>query len=534
MDLHELRKSTGSIVAIAKRVEKSHFFLAKRAFSCLDEAVAMDAAPHAIFYPLLGCNARCPFCSSRVYTEEGIVATSDWLAKTTSRGLGEHTLSLEEAQGRYRTLRDEGVTRVSLQGGEPTIWPHLLDLIAYGKTIGLSEQIVVTNGIRLADPAYAKSLYQSGATTIALSVFGASATTHDASMGVSGAFDALVLGAKNLASLGPDGAHVTAQFILHAHNYRELGAMIEFWHARGIRSFGLRLLREVPNVAGEGGKTWFFDLAALGPELSRALNIAVGLPGVSLAFPEILYCLLEPQDIGFVLADLAAGRRLSSASKVIGKRREQSRELRRALPMVGSESACQACELESACAKIESPYTQLFSGTLRPIHLREDVQAAIDEANTGKRRPGIEALLRVDPDELEALGIDLDALSSIRGAVDVEVRRGLSALVKEKLEPDTVVRFLSFSALGARTRLWGAPDKILAELILMANPSGREKLHFIAQRATCIQVTPFWLVFSGCMPISGGRRDAAFWAIVHDDLRAPEAEIEALIRGTGA
>ncbi len=492
----------------------------------------MNAAPHAVFYPLLGCNARCPFCSSRVYTDEGIVATSDWLANTPSRGLREHTLGLEEAKLRYRALRDEGVSCVSLQGGEPTIWPHLLELITYGKSLGFSEQVVVTNGIRLADPAYAEGLSRSGATTIALSVFGANATTHDASMGVAGAFDALVLGAKNLATLGPNGAHVTAQFILHAFNYRELPAMVEFWYAQGIRSFGIRLLREVPNVAGETGASWFFDIATLGPYLSQALGIAAVLPGVQLAFPEIFYCLLGPKDIGFVLADLAAGRRLATASKVIGKRREQAREQKRTLPLVGLDSACNACDLESVCAKIEPPYTRLYTGELRSIRVREDLQTTIEAAFTRAREPAVEALLKVGTDELEAFGIETVTLSPLRGAVDFEFRRGLSQLAQEKLETGTFVRFLSFATLGARTRLVGAPERILAELVSMANPSGREKLQFIVQWAICIQATPYWLVFSGHMPISSGRVEAPFWVIIHDDLRAPESEIQRVIKGS--
>ncbi len=493
----------------------------------------MTNAPlHAVFYPLLGCNARCPFCSTRVYTDEGIVATSDWLANTTSRGLGEHTLSFAEAQARYRALHDEGVTRISLQGGEPTIWPHLLDLIAYGKSLGISEQIVVTNGIRLADSAYAASLSQSGASTIALSVFGATATTHDASLGVSGAFEALVFGVKNLAALGSNGAHVTAQLILHAHNYTELPAMVEFWHAQGIKSFGIRLLREVPNLAGRDGHSWFFDLARLGPVLSRALAVMAGLSGVCIAFPEILYCLLGPEDIGFVLADLEAGRRLAATSKVIGKRREHSRELPRSLPMLGASLPCGSCDLESVCTKVEAPYAQMYSGTFRPIHLHEEVQTTLDEGLNGQRRPGLTALLRIAPHELEALGIEPTMLQSLRKAVDDEVRRGLSTLAKENLTPETVVRYLSFSTLGARARLPGAPEKIIAELASMANASGRDKLQFLVQRATCIQVTPFWLVFSGRMPVAGGRHEAPFWVIVHDDLRASEADLAGLIRET--
>lgn len=490
----------------------------------------MDRAPHAIFYPLLGCNARCPFCSSRVYTDNGIVATSDWLANTTARGLGEHTLSLNDAKARYRALRDEGVSHVSLQGGEPTIWPDLFDLIQFGVEIGLAEQILVTNGLRLADATYAARLFHSGVTTIALSIFGATAETHDASLGLVGAFDALVLGVKNLVALGSGGAHVTAQFILHAQNVAELPAMVEFWHAQGIKSFGIRLLQEVPNVAGERGTPWFFDLARLGPLLSRALHLIAGWPAVRLAFPEIFYCLLGSEDIGFVAADLAAGRRLAFASKVIGKRREQSLERRRVLPVVGSTVVCQSCDLESVCAKLEPSYAHLYSGTLRPIAMREEIQTVIEEAKIGNHRPSLDALLKMRQDELDALGIEMESLKPFRSVVDTELRLTLSTLAKEQLEAGTVVQYLSFSSLGARTRIVGEAKQILAELASMANPAGRDKLHFLARRATCLQMTPFWLVFAGRMSVAGGRTSAPFWVILHDDARASETDIAALFQ----
>ena len=41
----------------------------------------------AVFYPRLTCDARRPFCSARVHTPDGVVATSDCLKGDTRRGI---------------------------------------------------------------------------------------------------------------------------------------------------------------------------------------------------------------------------------------------------------------------------------------------------------------------------------------------------------------------------------------------------------------------------------------------------------------
>ncbi len=311
-----------------------------------------EVADKAVLYPLLACNARCPFCSSRVYTPSGIVATSDWLRGEVHRGIGAHTLPLAEAFAVYERLRAEGIDRVNLQGGEPTLYEGLFELIRHGQALGFREQIIVSNGRRLADRAYAERLSRSGVSTIALSIFGASREVHDHSLGVAGAFDDMCQAVQNLAALPPGGAHVTGQLILHAHNYRELGRMIPFWYEQGIRSFGIRLLREVPNIEGEAGRSWFFDLALLGPELERALEVASALSGVTVVFPEIFYCLLRPEQVGFVLADLAAARRISGASRT--EQRHRAPERPRSLPdHSGGDEPCKASELGAVCTRTE-------------------------------------------------------------------------------------------------------------------------------------------------------------------------------------
>lgn len=478
-------------------------------------------------YPLLACNARCPFCSSRVYTPSGIVATSDWLRGDVSRGIGAHTLSLAEAFSRYERMRAEGIDRVNLQGGEPTLYEGLFELIRHGKALGFKEQIVVTNGRRLADPAYAERLSRSGVSTIALSIFGATREVHDHSLGVAGAFDDMVAAVRNLAALAPGGAHVTGQLILHAHNHRELGRMIPFWYEQGIRSFGIRLLREVPNLEGEAGRSWFFDLALLGPELASALEAASALPGVSVVFPEIFYCLLGPRHLSFVLADLAAGRRIAMSEQRHGPRERAPRSL----PLLENrDDACNACDLGAVCTRPEEPVRRLFSGALRSIDVAREVRALCAQAADGEAPPGLAKLLALE-DDLSAFGVPPELLAPLRARYAPALRAPLAGLkdaIGKALTPDTVVRTISLGEIGARTRLAGPARAVLGRLLSTVPADRAASLRFLA-RADCLFSCPALYVFKGAMRHPSRGVEVPFVVGLYDEHQIDAATLASLL-----
>ncbi|MEO5730854.1 MAG: radical SAM protein, partial [Byssovorax sp.] len=380
------------------------------------QASPPDRAPtskvrSAVFYPLLACNARCPFCSTRVYTPEGVVATSDYLKGDTRRGIQAYTLSYEESRERYRGFRDQGVESVNLQGGEPTVWEPLIDLLAYGKELGFAEQIVVTNGRRLADRQFAERLYGSAATAIALSLFGATAALHDESMGVPGAFDDMREGVRNLVAIERErreGRQITAQLILHARNFETLPEMIDLWYGEGLRYFCVRLLRETPNTIGAEDQ-WLFDLALLKEPLERALDRTFALPDLEIVFPELPYCLPDARYTGFVLHDLVANQRLRVEKRVESR---HSLSLLTGLRRDTVRAACDACQLGEVCVRVEVAHAPRFSGTLTPV----DVPARIEALLAGPQEESDLAIGHVlaAADALLRFGVTEESLGALR------------------------------------------------------------------------------------------------------------------------
>lgn len=75
------------------------------------------------------CDAACRFCFATFRDVEGL-------------------LDLGDAQRLLRALRDFGVEKLNFAGGEPTLHPHIGELVALGRRLGFVTSIV-TNGSRL-------------------------------------------------------------------------------------------------------------------------------------------------------------------------------------------------------------------------------------------------------------------------------------------------------------------------------------------------------------------------------------------------
>src|SRR5439155_9612813 len=100
---------------------------------------------------------------------------------------GRYTLaSATEALVRARA---DGFSELSLQGGEPTIWPELPSLVAEARRLGFGFIGVVTNGRKLADARFAEALLGAGLDAVTASLLGPDAATHDAVAAAPGAFD---------------------------------------------------------------------------------------------------------------------------------------------------------------------------------------------------------------------------------------------------------------------------------------------------------------------------------------------------------
>ncbi len=99
------------------------------------------------------CNNRCKWCY------------------TSSKDFVNENMPLEYAKETLKEMSKNGVKKCTLIGGEPTVYPHLEELIRYGKENGLFMKIV-SNAVLLSDINYVRRLKEAGLSLIAISIHG--------------------------------------------------------------------------------------------------------------------------------------------------------------------------------------------------------------------------------------------------------------------------------------------------------------------------------------------------------------------------
>lgn len=134
------------------------------------------------------CNLRCRFC----YFQNRIK----------DKNHPDHPfMSLEKAKAICKGLREHyGNTAVDIQGGEPTIYPDILELVSYCREIGLAPTLI-TNTLALHNRDKCVALQNAGLDDLLVSVHGLGEVYEDL-VGVPGASEKQLQALGNCRDLG--------------------------------------------------------------------------------------------------------------------------------------------------------------------------------------------------------------------------------------------------------------------------------------------------------------------------------------------
>jgi len=110
-------------------------------------------------------------------------------------------MSLDKCKELCRILREYyGNTSIDIQGGEPTIHPDILELIAYCRDIGLFPTLI-TNGLQLAKPGVLEEFRDAGVRDFLVSYHGIG-DVHDDVVCKKGAYEKMDAAVRRMAELG--------------------------------------------------------------------------------------------------------------------------------------------------------------------------------------------------------------------------------------------------------------------------------------------------------------------------------------------
>ena len=167
------------------------------------------------------CNAKCKFC----YHPDTVLTQ-----------VAERMPFAKAAEALYKGRREKCWVAY-LIGGEITMRDDLPKIVKLARSMGYPYVQVMTNGLKLADPDYARTLVEAGANIFRVSVHGPDAKTHDTLVGVPGAFKKVMKAFENLTRLG---AEISVNHALTKPNYKTLPGLLKIISGRfGIEDFNV-------------------------------------------------------------------------------------------------------------------------------------------------------------------------------------------------------------------------------------------------------------------------------------------------------
>lgn len=153
------------------------------------------------------CNLSCQWCYARDYV-------------TTNNS---DEMSLDLMCNLIDLCSSCGVKKIIFIGGEPTIYPYLIDGIKYCKELSITSEIV-TNGIALSNKSFVDRLYHAGLSSVVLSIKGSNREDFYETTG-SDTFPLIQESIENLNSVGLKcviSAVLTSSFISHIEDVFEM------------------------------------------------------------------------------------------------------------------------------------------------------------------------------------------------------------------------------------------------------------------------------------------------------------------------
>lgn len=215
------------------------------------------------------CNNRCLFC-----------VQGDKRDHEPDR---EHSQARDEIAA--RRAQCDGIV---FTGGEVTLRPDLLELVAYARELGYRSIQIQSNGRRMSYLPYLDALLDAGANEIAPALHGATSATHDGLTRAKGSFVQTVKGIQHARSRG---ARVILNSVIVRANQAELVRMVQLFHRLGVAQSQFAFVHALGSAADQ-----FDDVvpryAEILPELRAALLLGESL-GLRMMTEAVPYCLMQ-------------------------------------------------------------------------------------------------------------------------------------------------------------------------------------------------------------------------------------------------
>ncbi len=289
------------------------------------------------------CNNSCLFCLDRE-NQNGSIFSMAAIVLDLKRGLS------------------EGIKRVVISGGDPTVHPELVKIISKAKALGYQHVQIITNGRMLAYKKFAADLKQAGLDEVTLSLHSHLEKEFEELTGVRGSYKQALQGLLNAQQ---QGFIVSVDIVINKINYKKLRETLQFFIKLGVSEFDL--LYPIPfGSAWENRKKLFFAPEKAQKYLSRAFALSKNkdlfiwtnrLPAQYLeGFEDLIQDPIKISD------------------EVLGMQSEFKRLIEKGVQLFCKGERCQYCFMQNYCIDLDELLKKKkINGKLEPICLKTDL-----------------------------------------------------------------------------------------------------------------------------------------------------------------
>lgn len=210
-------------------------------------------------------------------------------------------LSTEQWKRVIDRVHEIGVFILTFTGGEPTLRDDLPELLQYTQSKGIVTGLV-TNGRKLKDLEYVKTLEKVGLDFVQVTLESHKAAIHDKMTGTKGSWKETVQGIKNAAS---SRIYVTTNSTLSKYNAADFLETIDFIKELGVAAFGCNSLI-YSGKATSISKEFALSTATLKELLPKVRDKANKLGMKFLWYTPTQYCQFDPVSLGLGIKSCTA------------------------------------------------------------------------------------------------------------------------------------------------------------------------------------------------------------------------------------
>lgn len=373
------------------------------------------------FDVLLGydCNVKCRFCSQEL----------SWRKRK--------SVAFQDVSRILFQARQLGHRQLGLLGGEITLRSDLPKILAFAKKVGFESIRILTNGLKLADFAYAKKLIDYGLSDIYFSVHGHNAKLHDFLVAAPGAFRKVTIAMNNLDKLG---VQIGVKVLVNKKNAGSLSHIVLHFSKRqnvaGIDFTFPLYTGDFLNHAAQMRLTW---TQAVGP-IRRAVDALRKRPLKRAPALHNLPACLAP-DLAALNTDLLPETTaLGNAMEAAGTGATSKQHV----------AACASCSVKKRCPGVDPGYlSQWGEREIKPIPL-ETLKTTREHVRGWRFEEAISALLRA---------FQLPAVKNLELGLEPEPLQDL-LLESRRPQPGAPLR-LALGAVEAADALWPSQPELL-------------------------------------------------------------------------